>query len=206
MTEIVSNRVGYDIDDTLVGREFITRFGGFLRGRLGYSLPKYTLDNLPIFDHTPADASVSGAIETALWFHIRRRAIPNVAERLRTQISEGVELFAISGRPATLRWHDATANQFHREGIPISDTRIILTPVGVSTAVSKAAAIRALGIEEYSDDNLKTLIYLAGLYPERRFNWIRYGLTDILATRRILIEKPNIQEISINKWSGSVLY
>ena len=195
---LIARREGFDVDDTIVGRELITQLIGSLRGRIGYSIPGYTLNTLPVLDHTPVD--VPTVNRAALWFHQRRVVIPGVAERLRTKASQGIEVYALSGRPATVEWHNTTVDQFVREGIPIPGTRIILTPSGVSTSVSKAEAIQALGIEEFSDDNLKTLLYLAQLFPDRVFNWIRYGLTDIPARRVLLESQPNIREIPINKW------
>lgn len=71
------NIEGFDLDDTLFMREGITRFGGFLKGRVrSLSLPKYTLDTLPDLDHTPIDRPVSGLREQiAFDFHRKRVAI-----------------------------------------------------------------------------------------------------------------------------------
>lgn len=195
---IEARRKGFDLDDTTVGREGITRFGGFLKGRRGYSLPIHTLDDLPVLDHTPLD--IPGVKSAALWWHVRRKAIPGVANRLRQEIDQGVKIYGISGRPATLEWHKATVSQLQREGIPIEEPNLILTPLGVSTAVSKAVAIRDLGIEEFNDDDLKTILYLAYLFPERSFKWIRHGLTNIPVPKGLFVQRPNIQQIPINEW------
>lgn len=198
--------IGYDIDDTLVGREWPTRLAGSLRGGIGYSFPEYPgypLSAIPDLNHEPVDTQ--GIKRVALWFHQRRRAIPEVVERLRAEASQGVELYAISGRPATIEWLNATINQFEREHIPIPATRIILTPIGVSTRVSKADAIRKLGIEEYNDDDLRTILYLSGLFPDRKFNWISYDLAGIFAPKAIPGYWPNIKIVPINEWARNLM-
>lgn len=198
MSKLVEARVeGFDIDDTLVMREGVTRLGGFLKGRFKpYSLPKYTLGTLPILDHTPQD--IPGIKRASLYFHQRRLAIPGVPERLREKSSRGIKLLGVSGRPATLEWADMTKHQLVREELPISE--IILTPHGISTTVSKADAIRKYNIEEFSDDDLKTLYFLSGLFPDRAFNYVRHGLTNIPVNNMDLAGRPNIKVVHLSEW------
>lgn len=202
MVESIGVAIGYDIDNTLVRREWPTSLAEALRGGIGYSFPKYPWNTpfaIPDLNHEPVDTQ--GIKRVALWFHQRRRAIPGVAERLKKEASQGVELYAISGRPATTEWLNATINQFEREGIPIPGTRIILTPTGVSTRVSKAHAIRELNIEEYSDDDLRTILYLSRSFPDRKFNWISHNLAGIFVPKAIPGYWPNIKIVPINEWT-----
>lgn len=203
--EADTNLEGFDLDDTLFMREGITRFGGFLKGRVrSLSLPKYTLDTLPDLDHTPIDRPVSGRREQiAFDFHRKRVAIPGVADRLKAKLDQGKRLVALSGRAATFDWCEMTVDQLKREGMPI--TEVVLTPEGISTSVSKAHGIGILGVGEFNDDDLRTQLFLSGLYPDRTFNWIRHGLTNIPpAMEATLASRPNVRTISIREWLGRV--
>ena len=196
---VEANIKGFDLDDTLFMREGITRFGGFLKGRMGYSLPKYTLDTLPDLDHTPIDHPISGRREQiAFDYHRKRVAIPGVADRLKAKLDQGKRLIALSGRAATLDWYEMTLEQLTREGMPI--TEVMLTPKGISTSVSKAHGIGTLGIGEFNDDDLKTQLFLSGLYPDRAFNWIRHGLTNIPAKKEVFAARLNLRVVPIGEW------
>lgn len=200
MSELVGPRIeGFDIDDTLVRRELVTRFFGSVKGRFAHSLPKYTLDDLPVLDHTPQ--AIAGVKSQSLYWHSRRGAIEGVAERLKTKATEGTSLIGISGRPATLEWDDMTREQLARLGIFLND--VVLTPPGVSTTASKADVIRTLGVSEFSDDDGKTQFYLSGLFPDRMFNWVRHGLANIPPVMEAtLASRPNVRIIPIREWMG----
>ena len=201
MSELVGARIeGYDIDDTLVRRELVTRFFGSVKGRFAHSLPKYTLDNLPYLDHAPQD--IPGVKSQSLYWHRRRGAIEGVADRLKTKAAQGIQLIGISGRPATFEWDDMTREQLARLGIILND--VVLTPPGVSATASKADVIRTLGVTEFSDDDGKTQFYLSGLFPDRMFNWIHHGLANIPpAMEATLASRPNVRIISIKEWIKS---
>lgn len=188
---------GYDVDDTLVGREWVTRFGGAVKGRIiPWSVPTYTLVDVPVLDREPRN--VRGINTGSFFFHERRRSMPGVAERLQRSADKGNKLIVISGRPLTVEWSDMTKKQLKREGFPINE--VILTPLGMSTTMSKADAIRQLDVVEFSDDDLRTVLVLASLFPDRRFNYIRHGLTNIPVRRSQLGTFPNIREIPIQEW------
>lgn len=201
--ELGSNIEGFDLDDTLFMREGITRFAGFLKGRLKpYSLPKYTLNTLPDLDHTPIDYPISGRKEQlAFDYHRKRVAIPGVVDKLKAKVDQGKKLVALSGRAATLAWYEMTLEQLAREGLPI--TEVILTPDGVSTSVSKAHGMLIAGVYEFNDDDLKTQLFLSGFYPGRQFNWIRHGLTNIPAKKEILATRHNLRVVSLAEWMQS---
>src|SRR3989344_1713227 len=194
MSELVETRIeGFDIDDTLVRRELVTRFFGSVKGKFAHSLPRYSLDDLPILDHSPQD--IPGVKTQSLYWHRRRGAIEGIADRLKTKASDGIQLIGISGRPATLEWDDMTREQLARVGIFLND--VVLTPPGVSTTASKADVIRTLGVKEFSDDDGKTQLYLSGLFPDRMFNWVRHGLANIpSAMEATLASRPNVKIIS----------
>lgn len=89
-------REGYDIDDTVLLSEQITRIGGFLKGRIPFrsiSLPKYTLETLPVLDHTPKDVFPKTWFDLIEFFaHSTRLAIPGVAQKLREKAGDGIIL------------------------------------------------------------------------------------------------------------------
>lgn len=194
----ITRRVAFDADDTLVDRGRGTRLGAAIKGRLFLPAFKYTLDALPDFDDKLTDQT--GVDRVSFWFSNGRSVIPGVAEKLRQRVIKGEELHVISGRPATVEWFEMTRDQLISEGIPIIQDRIHLTPPGTSTIAFKAATIKALEIEEFTDDNWRTIFILARLYPERMFNWIRYSLTDARVTKALLSSIPNVKEIPINEW------
>ncbi|RJP46217.1 MAG: hypothetical protein C4584_01960 [Armatimonadetes bacterium] len=198
--EFRPNIEGFDLDDTLFMREDITRFAGFLKGRLKtYSLPKYTLDTLPDLNHTPVDCPISGRKEQlAFDYHRKRVAIPGVVDKLKAKVDQGKKLIALSGRAATLDWYEMTLEQIARESLPI--TEIILTPDGVSTSVSKAHGMLVAGVYEFNDDDLKTQLFLSRVYPDRQFNWIRHGLTNIPVKKELLAARPNLRVMPIAEW------
>lgn len=198
---LIAKRAGYDIDDTLVGAELLTRVAGFIKGKTAHNLsvPFYSV-SMPDLNHTPIKAT--GINSILLWFHTRRAAIPGTVERLKTRANQGEEAFAISGRPAFIDWHEGTANQLAREGFPIPPERLILTPKGEKTAVSKAHAIKKLRIEEYSDNDLPTILLNSLLYPEVMFNWIRHGITNIPVDEVILAARDNVRIVPIKVWSN----
>lgn len=173
---------------------------GFLKGRLkSYSLPEYTLDTLPDLDHTPVDCPISGWKEQlAFDYHRKRVAIPGVVDKLKAKVNQGKKLIALSGRAATLDWYEMTLEQIAREGLPISE--LILTPDGISTSVSKAHGMLVAGVGEFNDDDLKTQLYLTQLYPDRQFNWIRHGLTNIPAKEIVLATRPNLRVVPLAEW------
>lgn len=127
MVETLSaKRVGYDIDDTLIDRGGVARFLGFVREQFSNGIPEYSLGSIPDLNHTPIIKR--GINQESLWFHSGRKGIPGVAERLRIRAGQGEEAFAISGRLAATDWHEETVRQLTREGFPITEDRVILTP------------------------------------------------------------------------------
>lgn len=191
--------VGIDLDDTVFEREWITRFNGFLKGRVKrLSFPDYTIESLPDIDHTPIERPMSWNERISFNFHSKRRVIPGVAERLKALADNGTRIVALSGRHATIKWYEMTVDQLKHAGIPV--TQIFLTPDGESTSVSKAHGILTAGVKEFYDDSLKTQYYLSGLFPEVIFGWIHHNLTDIPLTSKLLEARTNLKDIPLCKW------
>lgn len=196
-----AKRVGYDIDDTLIDRGGLARFLGFIREQFSDGIPDYSLGSIPDLNHEPI--SKRGINPESLWFHCGRKGIPGVAERLKIRTEKGEQAFAISGRLAATDWHEETVRQLAREGFPISKDRVILTPRGVQTFISKAHAIQALGIEQFSDDDLRTQLILSALFPDVGFNWISYRPINGSVNNVLLAARGNLRVVPIEKWMNS---
>lgn len=198
--EPVQGRVlGVDLDDSVLWREVFTRYFGHAKDLVFRpSLPKKTLDDIPKLDHSPVDRSIKGPKEImSAFFHSRRTAIPGVAEKIREVVANKTPVYAISGRRATLPWFEMTEAQLIQENIPISSENIYLTPKGSSSLESKADCIRELGITEVIEDNRRTALYLAKLFPHVRIDYIAHGLANL--SKRDLAENPNITVIPIEE-------
>lgn len=196
--EPVQGRVlGVDLDDSALWREVFTRYFGHAKDViLRPSLPKRTLEDIPKLDHSPVDRSIKGPMEiVSALFHFRRTAIPGIAEKIREVIANETPVYAISGRRATKPWFEMTEAQLIHENIPISKKNIYLTPKGSSSLESKADCIRKLGITEVIEDNKRTALYLAKLFPHVRIDYIAHGLANL--SEKDLAENPNITVIPV---------
>ncbi len=197
MSEHIKPRLGFDLDDTLVGRELLTRMGGALKGLFLHSIPYLDPSKLPQMDHGPS--IIGGYNEVSLHFHRGRRAYPGAIRRLE-ELAEDNDLYIITGRPAIVEWRDATIKQIRREGIPVPEENVFMTPNHESTIISKAHAIKMMGIDEYWDDNLRTQLALSACFPNKKFNWIRYGVTDTPVDELLVASRDNLHSIPISEW------
>ena len=196
---LVPRRVGYDVDDTLVWRDEIARFLGRLKSQ---KIHKLSLADLPILDHTPVN---KGGVEPVQYFFQKGRgAIPGALDLVTFRHASGDEQFAITGRPATTQWHDATVAQLQREGFPIPKDRVVLTPLGIKTYMSKAVAIRDLKIEEYSDDDLRAILINAFIHPEVTFNWIQHSKPNTNVNEVVLAARSNVRVRPIASWARRI--
>jgi hypothetical protein len=201
----------YDIDDTLVARERITRVAGAAKGKVKAAIldtlhhnPKtYSLNDIPLLDHTPIYRPMRNSKEEiAYHFHIKRKAFPGVAERVRRESTLGIVGIGNSGRNATALWLGGTRSQMDREGIPLRG--IILTPDKVSSKVSKVDGIREVADlyedVEVADDDVDTIFFEAPFFPGARFNLILHEVTNRNVTEEMLALNPNVRLVPITDW------
>lgn len=188
--------IGRDLDDSTFWREVGTRFVG----RLGHIRNSKTplarsIDDIPLLDHTPLDTPIKGFKERiSAFFHFRRTVIPGVDLMIQEEVKNGTPVYGITGRRATRQWHEMTCAQLEREGTPF--TGICMKPKEVSGIESKADGIRALRITDFYEDDRRTTLFLAGLFPGVRFNYIDHG--EHLAEDD-LTKNPNITVIPIKQ-------
>lgn len=197
MAVTAERRVGFDGDGVVVWREPAAFYPGFLKNLiLRPSLPTKGLQDIPRMDHTPQDLPRRGWKDRiSARFHYERIAIPGVAEIIRGEIESGNFVCIVTGRKATCNWYDQTEAQLKRENI--HPTAIFMTPVGMSGLDSKADVIREEKITDFFEDDKRTILFLAGLFPDVRFNHIDHGLEPL--TEEELRQNPNINVIPIDQ-------
>lgn len=203
---VEAKRIAYDLDDSLDAREGSTRTVSRLKYRFfSPALPKQTLDEIPVMDHTPVDVPLKGLRpkdlqeKLSFYFHFRRPTFPGIPEKLREEAEGGAVLYAISGRKATRAWAKMTEAQLSRDSVPIPAENIILAPIGTSGLLSKADAIRQFRIQKFYEDDRRSVLYLAGLFPDVEFNYIDHYIASL--TKKDLADRPNINVIPITEWS-----
>ena len=178
--EPIQKRVGYDLDDSVFWREVLTRHVGHAKDLiLRPSLPKKSLTDIGELDDTLPDLSPGIRGRISALFHFKRTAIPGMAEKIQGEAKAGVPLYGVSGRRASRIWMDLTTAQLVREDIPIPGKNVRLTPRGYSSLESKAYWIKELGITEFNEDNKRTALYVAKLFPQVQVNYVDHGLASL---------------------------
>lgn len=171
--------IGIDLDDTLFWREVGIRYFGHLKNLTKRpALPKQSLDEIPRYDHTPYDIPASNFAEriSRVW-HSRRTVIPGFAQMIRDELETGTQVYGITGRRASKAWFEMTDAQLKEADIKLTSIR--MAPKGVSGLLSKADAIRELEVTDYYEDDRRSVLYLAKLFPNIRFNYIDHGLAHL---------------------------
>lgn len=178
---------GFDLDDSVFWREVGIRYFGHAKNLLlRPSFPKQTLDEIPHYDHTPYDRKSSLTDHISRGWHSRRTAIFGVAELI-NEINEIIdqtedpekkpEVWGITGRPCSKAWYEMTQAQLMEANIKLTGIR--MKPKGISGILSKAESIRDLGVTDFYEDDKRTILYLAKLFPNVRFNYIDHGLAPL---------------------------
>lgn len=190
----------FDLDDTVVGREGITRGAGALAGIFKrHSLPSYTISNLPEIDRTVVDEPLTRLEATSFIVHRRRNVFPGVFELLEEQVSDGADIFGNTGRSNKRAWVDMTWNSLTRGGISHFFRDIFFTPKGMETAVSKAVGLKELQVAYrkviHVDDDPRTIAFLANIFPEMDIYLITYGTTGLLYSREEMSGSPHVHRI-----------
>lgn len=195
----------FDFDDTLIGRELITRISGSAIGRIHpHNLPTFSLDDIAQLDlnHGRVPAFISGLKERiSFGFHARRSVYPGVRGELEKIAAEGVDIYGNTGRSHKGEWIDMTEETLYRGGVGEYFKGIFYTPDGIRTAVSKAHGIQILTGQyeevEFDDDNPRTAYFIAQLFPAVRVNLIQHGSTSLFLARRVVDDPSNIRRVGV---------
>ncbi len=207
--EVLVIRKAADIDGVLVDRRIESFFDLFKYRLFNTSPPTRTLNDILPIDHNPVDikfSGISGIINgvkenISFRFHSHRTPIPGVAEKIRDEVetvkdNQQIIWYAVSGRRATFRWTQMTVNQLRDMFIPRDN--IYLTPVGTSGLDCKADIIRQLGITEFYEDDRRTILFLARLFPGVAFKFVDLGGCSFIEKDRE--QNTNIEVITFEKW------
>ncbi len=205
-TELIGKKARvFDFDDTLIGREWVTRISGSAIGRIRpHSLPTFSLDDVFLLDlnHGRVPVSISGLKERISFeFHARRNVYPGVKRELEIMAAERVDIYGNTGRSHKREWVDMTEETLRRGGVREYFKGIFYTPDGTRTAVSKAHGIQILTGQyeevEFDDDDPRTAYFIAQLFPAVRVNLIQHGSTSLFLARRILDDPSNIRRVGV---------
>lgn len=197
--------VAFDFDDTLFGREHITRFFGFVNGKLRpQRLPNLTTADITKLDlyHGRIDDRVKDWKERISFeAHARRRIFSGVRNTLERLVAEGAYIYGNTGRPNKGEWVDMTYEGLDREGIGKFFTDVAFTPEGIKTAVSKAHRLHQLSElyeeVEYYEDDPRTVRFLALVLPNIKINYIQHGTSGLLVSRQEIEAFPNVRRVAV---------
>lgn len=199
----------FDLDDTIFARERIIRVLGFINGKLhpqSHSLLMRADIMRFEINHGRVDSQIEGWKERlAFEAHARRQIFPWVLRILEALAEEGVDIYGNTGRPSKTEWVDMTYESLDKEGIGKFFTDVAFTPEGVKTAVSKAHRLDQLARfygnkrVEYFEDDPRTIIFLAPLFPEIRINYVQHKLSGLLVPDHELMEFGNVQKVILHK-------
>lgn len=193
----------FDLDDTLVERQSYVRFGGVVRGRLfPHSTGDFSLEEIAALElnHSRSDEQIRGLkAKGSFWFHARRKVYPGVKEALEGLDVRDVDLFIATGRSDKAAWVDMTEETLSRANILNYFRRIFYTPEGIKPAVSKAHTIYLVSRDyrevEFDEDDPRTALFLARLFPGAQINYRYHPSTALLVPSRILSAQSNIRTL-----------
>lgn len=195
----------FDFDDTIIGRENVTRLSGLVMGRIRpHRLPVLTLDDISLLklNHGRIDAPINSLKERMSFeFHSRRNVYPGVVYEFERIVADGIDIYGNTGRSHKGDWVDMTEEILQRGKIAEYFRGVFYTPDGVRTAVSKAHAI--LGLRElyeeveFDDDDPRTARFIAKLFPDVKVNLVQHGFTGLLVSRRELDDLPNLRRVAV---------
>lgn len=195
----------FDLDDTLIERGRIIRVAGLVIGRLSpHKFSNITLTDISQLElnHDCVDSPIKGLKERISFaVHARRNVYPGVREKLKQIAADGTTILGNTGRPRKKEWINMTEETLDRADILDYFTGIFYTPDGVPTAVSKARAILSLTQfyeqVEFDDDDPRTALFIARLFPNVQVNLVQHGLTGLLVSSRELAELPNLKRVAV---------
>lgn len=193
----------WDLDDTLIGRERITRGFELIKATFKpYHLPLFTLDEIPDIVREIVDEPINGLSERISFeMHARRKVLPGVRNLLEEAKEAGIVNVGNTGRSNKRPWVEMSRATLERGEIAYLLDDAFFTPDGVTTAVSKASGIRELKknfeLVEHFEDDPRTAAYLASLFPDVTVHLIQYGSTNLLYSRQEIDQYPNIRRVGI---------
>ena len=192
-----------DFDDTLFVRGTPTRLIGLVGGKLHGAkslLPTRDDISLLTLQHDATDEDVRTITELfSLYAHSERPLFPGVKKALTILASEGVDVYGNTGRSNRIAWVNMTEEALKKGDVLNLFRGVFYTPEGIKTAVSKAHAIHLLR-ERYDhlvfdEDDPRTALYVARLFPDVQVNLIHHGSTGLLVDRRELVGIPNLRRV-----------
>lgn len=195
----------FDFDDTLIGREAVTRVSGLVMGRIRpHRSPNLTVADISQLNlnHSRVDIPINRLKERISFeFHARRNVYPGVLRAFEKLVADGTDIYGNTGRSHKGRWVDMTGETLHRGRVAEYFKGIFYTPDGVRTAVSKAHALLML-IEHYAevefdDDDPRTARFIAELFPNVQVNLVQHKSTGLLISRNELNELPNLRRVAV---------
>ncbi len=191
----VAKAYSWDLDGIVIGRERITNELSAFKDKIK------TSSELPFSfkDAPPLARSIGEAISFSL--SSRRKVVPQVRDVLEKVTKDGFDNFGNTGRLNKQKWHDITESTLTKGGVRDYFKQIFYTDPRMSTAVSKANAIRELqrsyGQIRHVDDDPKTAFYLATLFPDVAVYLLQYGFTGTLYSKEERDKFPNLRRIAI---------
>lgn len=195
----------FDFDDTIIGRESITRLSGLVMGKIRPHRPlALTTDDVSQLrlNHGRVAVPISNFRERISFeFHARRNVYPGVVYEFERLAADGIDIYGNTGRSHKGNWVDMTEETLRRGEIDEYFKGVFYTPDGVRTAVSKAHAILKLKKQykevEFDDDDPRTARFIAKLFPNVKVNLVQHEFTGLPISRRELEGLPNLRRVAV---------
>jgi len=202
--ELRKNARVFDFDDTIIRRETVTHLSGLVIGKLrAPHSPIVTSEDIERLDlnHSPVSTLITGLREkTSLRVHALRKVYPGIKKEFEKLTAEGTDIYGNTGRSSKKEWVDMTEDTLQRGGVIDYFKRIFYTPDGTKAIISKAHAIDSLTRQydqiEYYEDDPRTALFIARLFPHVNVNLVQYGLTGLLASKTELSQFPNLKRVA----------
>lgn len=195
----------FDLDDTLIGRGKAERVLGLTMGKMrSHRPPGLSLADIAKLhlNHSRVSVPIHTLKERlSLMFHARRSVYQGVREEFERIAANGRDIYGNTGRSHKGEWVDMTEETLHRGEIAAYFRGVFYTPEDSRASVSKAHAIQELtsrydGIEFYDDDP-RTALFIARLFPNVNVNLVQHGLTGMLVSRQELETFPNLRRVAV---------
>lgn len=195
----------FDFDDTLIGREIVTRASGLIMGRVrphrSSGLSVADIAKLQLNHSRVSDPIRRLRERLSFKLHARRNVYQGVKGEFERITANGADIYGNTGRSHKGEWVDMTEETLRRGGIAEYFREVFYTPEGVRTAISKAHAIQELTKQyervEFYDDDPKTALFIASLLPNVDVNLVQHGLTGLLVSRDELEKLPNLKRVVV---------
>ncbi|MCL5113708.1 MAG: hypothetical protein M1372_00870 [Patescibacteria group bacterium] len=195
----------FDLDDTLIGRGRTERVFGLAKGKVRPYRPSglsaADIAKLQLNHNRVSEPIRSLEERISLIFHARRSVYQGVRDEFERITANGRDIYGNTGRSHKGEWVDMTEETLRRGGITAYLRRVFYTPEDSRASVSKAHAIQELasrydGIEFYDDDP-RTALFIARLFPNVNVNLVQHGLTGMLVSRQEMETFPNLRRVAV---------